>query len=374
MKITYREITLEEPGLKGTRLTEALAQAFSSAAQVLLRMQMQATQGQQPAAEEDEEGEDDEDEWEGGEESTEGADVGPYIYLPPQVRIEALLNALQRQEQHFGRVAQENWMGQILRFFGDPGNADALDHLRRVGLKHVLDEAEMNPDFRAQLRGLLVGYASELAHLGLWEVVASEVDAPNTDADEDDADTSPDCGEDVSPPAASHSAPSEGAPPRTPTPVEEPPVGDGTKTVAAASSMEEMPYGIEPTIPWTWSANPMTGEIDARQRAKEEFRRFLSLWLENFDVKDTPQPDRPALMQALGSGRNVQPLLMWLYDESSLQERVHETLTYLGHPQKEDLDFVEKVAGHLIQVSIAGFPDLAGTYDHSTRWRRRLTA
>ena len=34
-------------------------------------------------------------------------------------------------------------------------------------------------------------------------------------------------------------------------------------------------------------------------------------------------------------------------------------------------DYVHAVAAHMVQVSHIGFPDLAGTLDYSTQWRRK---
>ena len=106
------------------------------------------------------------------------------------------------------------------------------------------------------------------------------------------------------------------------------------------------------------------------------------------------QPDRLSMMQEIGQGRWPIPLLVMAYEENghrSLQRMVEAALVERQHDQRwaakyiaeyaadpesaeehEEawLDFVDRVAATMVQVSHMGFPDLAGTYDYSTRWRR----
>lgn len=80
-----------------------------------------------------------------------------------------------------------------------------------------------------------------------------------------------------------------------------------------------------------------------------------------------PQPDRQELLRALGTGPHVRPILIMAYEIGSLQRLVERALLEGG---VNDLDLADRIAANMVQVSHKVFPDLAGTYDYSTRWKR----
>lgn len=102
-----------------------------------------------------------------------------------------------------------------------------------------------------------------------------------------------------------------------------------------------------------------------------------------------PQPDRLEALRELGSGRYPRPVLVMAYEIGSLQRMVEKALLeaqpdavihswdlgVLDAPNDDPrhvewLDFVDHVAMNMVQISHMAFPDLAGTYDYSTRWKR----
>lgn len=110
------------------------------------------------------------------------------------------------------------------------------------------------------------------------------------------------------------------------------------------------------------------GPIPDREKAWEVFKEFCVEWNRNFGVEGTPQPDRVKLMGDLGVGRHVRSVLLMAYEIGSLQRLVQKALAESG--TELDLDQIEQVTTNMVAVSHAGFPDLAGTYDYSTRWQR----
>jgi hypothetical protein len=106
-----------------------------------------------------------------------------------------------------------------------------------------------------------------------------------------------------------------------------------------------------------------------RKEAWEFFKVFVQTWQENFGIQGVPQPNRLELMQELGHGRYTMPVLIMAYEAKSLQRLVEKALLEIG-VGNPDLDFVDKIACNMVQVSHMGFPDLAGTYDYSTSWKR----
>lgn len=102
-----------------------------------------------------------------------------------------------------------------------------------------------------------------------------------------------------------------------------------------------------------------------------------------------PQPDRLGALRELGSGRYPRPVLVMAYEIGSLQRMVEKALLeaqpdavihswdlgVLDAPNDDPrhvewLSFIDHVAMNMVQVSHMAFPDLAGTYDYSTRWKR----
>jgi hypothetical protein len=95
------------------------------------------------------------------------------------------------------------------------------------------------------------------------------------------------------------------------------------------------------------------------------------------EMRPAPQPDRVAALTELGEGRYPRAVLVMAYEIRSLQRMVGKALLeetmepYLGKPTQEDyLDYIDQIAMNMVQVSHKAFPDLAGTYDYSSRWRR----
>jgi hypothetical protein len=92
-----------------------------------------------------------------------------------------------------------------------------------------------------------------------------------------------------------------------------------------------------------------------------------------------PQPDRQAIMKDWGVGRWPLYILRWLGKYGSLQRAIVYALqdagviddTVPGEATEEDLDFAEAISANIVQISHAAFPDIAGFYDYSTKWRRR---
>jgi len=107
-----------------------------------------------------------------------------------------------------------------------------------------------------------------------------------------------------------------------------------------------------------------------REEAWEHFTQFCTTWVQGFGDLNAPQPDRLALMTALGQGRWPIPILVMAYEIQSLQRLVQKALVETGHEKALDLDWIDLVASNMVQVSHIGFPDISGTYDYSTRWRR----
>jgi len=115
---------------------------------------------------------------------------------------------------------------------------------------------------------------------------------------------------------------------------------------------------------------------DKREKARAEFVAFTGEWVDGFGDETAPQPDRLSLIQSLGQGPHVVPLLVLLYERGSLQRFVGDALDELGilaeDPQDEEwLAYIDLVSANMVQVSHMGFPDLAGTYDYSTKWRKK---
>jgi hypothetical protein len=117
-------------------------------------------------------------------------------------------------------------------------------------------------------------------------------------------------------------------------------------------------------------------ELTAEQRSEawNAFKKFCEGWALNFEVEGAPQPDRVKLMFDLGSGRHPIAVLVMAYEIESLQSLVRRALKEVGVAWADDLDKVDRMAANMIQVSHSGFADLAGTYDYTTRWRRKEIA
>ena len=94
-------------------------------------------------------------------------------------------------------------------------------------------------------------------------------------------------------------------------------------------------------------------------------------------VQPAKQPDRLAALSDLGAGQHTIAVLIMAYEMGSLQLMVgkalleHTETPLLGLSSSESyFDYIDQIAANMVQVSHMAFPDLAGTYDYSTKWRR----
>lgn len=116
---------------------------------------------------------------------------------------------------------------------------------------------------------------------------------------------------------------------------------------------------------------------EQRAEAWEKFVEFCAEWAQGFEDPEEEQPDRLSLMQDIGSGQWPVPVLVMAYETKSLQMMVCRALEEKNGALEHDfadrdayLDYIDRLAANMVQVSHMGFPDLVGTYDYSLRWRR----
>lgn len=131
----------------------------------------------------------------------------------------------------------------------------------------------------------------------------------------------------------------------------------------------QMPLPVDTPQPTTLP--PIQPEL--RAEAWAAFKAFCKTWIEGFEVPGAPQPDRERLMKGLGYGRIPVPILVMAYELGSLQELVYRALKEQGI-EVSDIDWLDRVAGTMVQISREGFPDIAGTIDYTQRWRRKLAS
>lgn len=128
---------------------------------------------------------------------------------------------------------------------------------------------------------------------------------------------------------------------------------------------------------------PRLGE-EVRYESTEIFFDLVATWSQNFGVEG-PQPDRLEELRKIGSGRWALPILVMCFELGSLQRLVEKALIHrhlcdpehAGQTETEQavtrqnrLELADRIAANMVQVSHLVFPDLAGTYDYSTKWRR----
>jgi hypothetical protein len=104
---------------------------------------------------------------------------------------------------------------------------------------------------------------------------------------------------------------------------------------------------------------------------------FSVAWTQGFGVVGAEQPDRLQLMKDIGTCRWVRPILILAYEKRSLQRLIMDALQAhnldIATSFKDEagwFDFIECVCSNMVAVSHKGLPDLAGTYDYSTKWKR----
>lgn len=105
---------------------------------------------------------------------------------------------------------------------------------------------------------------------------------------------------------------------------------------------------------------------ETRAAAWAAWCHLIDLWATNFGVEGE-QPDRLTALRDIGSGRHAFPILVMAYEERSLQRLIAKVVKVTA---SGDLEWCDRVAANMVQVSHMAFPDLAGTYDYSTKWRR----
>ena len=114
---------------------------------------------------------------------------------------------------------------------------------------------------------------------------------------------------------------------------------------------------------------------DVRKATKAAFSQVVEAWLEGFENPEVSQPDRLELLRALGSGPHSMPVVVMAYEMESLQALVFHAMLDAGLAltwgKEEDMDLAHRVAGNMVQISHLAYPDLAGTFDHSTQWRKK---
>lgn len=193
-------------------------------------------------------------------------------------------------------------------------------------------------------------------------------------------------------------------------------IEQGVDEVFAPSSVEEqeevrqrfttplavVPDGGEPTGGWAEPGEAITAPTndaalsaakmelpslspEQRDAAWSHFKSFCADWVRGFGDAEAEQPDRLAMMQELGQGQWPVPVLVMAYEIGSLQRLIEKGLVDAGEvviprpflrgpgndsAREEHLAHIDLIAANMVQVSHMGFPDLAGTYDYSTKWKR----
>lgn len=109
---------------------------------------------------------------------------------------------------------------------------------------------------------------------------------------------------------------------------------------------------------------------EKRENSLGYFREFCRSWIAGFEEVDedgepVEQPNRVELMTNLASSRYAYSILILCYEIQALQLLVKQALDDM----ELDIEYIDRVAAHMVAVSHAGLPDLAGTYDYSARWR-----
>jgi len=156
-------------------------------------------------------------------------------------------------------------------------------------------------------------------------------------------------------------------------------LGSGEDIAPVEDNFGDPPLGlVEPIVMPVNKANEGDlQELTQKQRdgVKGVIEDFCLQWTQGFEVEGADQPDREKLLEMVGSGQWAVPFLVLCYEQESLQSLVGSALE--GEKRKEFeseedwWDWVDRVCCTMVQVSQRGFPDLQGTYDYSTRWKRK---
>lgn len=141
---------------------------------------------------------------------------------------------------------------------------------------------------------------------------------------------------------------------------------------------EEVPMGDKEAIPFPQN-KPFGGKmksLTAKERTGclEASTYFFQEWAKGLGSPDEEQPNRVELIETMGSGQWTVPFLVLCYEYGSLQKFCGVCLKDTHREKHESSeawwDWIDSVACNIVQVSVAGFPDVQGTYDYSTRWKR----
>jgi hypothetical protein len=129
---------------------------------------------------------------------------------------------------------------------------------------------------------------------------------------------------------------------------------------------------------------PLISE-EKRKASESYWADFCATWADGFEDDKAEQPDRLRMVQDFGSSPYFVAVLIMAYELKSLQRLVEKGLVDAGKmaiprpfvrgpgndsAREEHLDYIDRIAANMVQVSHMGAPDLAGTYDYSTKWRR----
>ncbi len=151
-----------------------------------------------------------------------------------------------------------------------------------------------------------------------------------------------------------------------------------TVALSAASSPHEeeereaaTPYYLKPDVKSAASISDLpTLSPEIRSKAWASFEYLVGVWAENFNQAG-PQPDRLEALRQVGSGPYALAVLVMAFEVRSLQRLVEKALIRQNIGNELDrLELADQIAGNMVQVSHLVYPDLAGTYDYSTKWRR----
>jgi hypothetical protein len=150
------------------------------------------------------------------------------------------------------------------------------------------------------------------------------------------------------------------------------PIGDPDPIPPAASSGFSFGSSVLPPPPENKVSPTNLPKLsdEVRSTAWAVFVDLVKTWATNFD-QEGPQPDRLDKLRDVGSGRSAFAILVMAYEAKSLQRLVANALIGVVSGSKDySLDYADKIASNMVQVSHMVFPDLSGTYDYSTKWRR----
>ncbi|MEY2983317.1 MAG: hypothetical protein RL562_3544 [Planctomycetota bacterium] len=108
-------------------------------------------------------------------------------------------------------------------------------------------------------------------------------------------------------------------------------------------------------------------DMDKGRRA---FEKLLRLWLTNFGVEDTEQPDRAEAMRVLANSPRSFKVLAYVKAQGGLTHAVNALAPYLTEMDESAYKkLVLDVAGNMTQVASILFPDLSDLYEFKDIFR-----